>query len=312
MIESICRPPVIILGMHRSGTTLLVEVLRGLGLFCGARLDENGEAVFFIRINEWLLRSAGGSWFYPLPFRRMKESPELVAKAVERLRKALNSRLFSEYTGSLPHKLLNCCPPLRTPWGWKDPRNVFTARLWLALFPNARVLYIKRNGIDVAQSLCVREQKLLENWRRGSFLDRLPIFRSRSISKGFQDYYQFPSPRSLTLRENFALWEEYTDEAETLLDGLPGPKLALRYEDFLDRPKHFIPLLADFCGLRAEASAVERSAAVVNCSRSFAFLSNPMLCRLYQEVRDTELMVKLGYDGELRRRRSKHQTRSHS
>src|SRR5213078_1316124 len=48
------------------------------------------------------------------------------------------------------------------PWGWKDPRTVFTLPLWLQLFPKAKIINIVRNGVDVASSLSVREQKMLD------------------------------------------------------------------------------------------------------------------------------------------------------
>jgi hypothetical protein len=40
--------PVIILGMHRSGTTMVTKLLEEVGLFVGDRLDENHEAVLFL------------------------------------------------------------------------------------------------------------------------------------------------------------------------------------------------------------------------------------------------------------------------
>jgi hypothetical protein len=41
------HPPVIIIGMSRSGTTMLVEMLEQLGLFVGRKKTRNNEAVFF-------------------------------------------------------------------------------------------------------------------------------------------------------------------------------------------------------------------------------------------------------------------------
>jgi hypothetical protein len=44
-------------------------------------------------------------------------------------------------------------------WGWKDPRNSITLPVWLKLFPDARVIHIVRNGVDVAESLYRRQQR---------------------------------------------------------------------------------------------------------------------------------------------------------
>ena len=44
--------PIIITGMHRSGTSLLSEILMKQGVFMGSKLDSNSESVFFQRIKE--------------------------------------------------------------------------------------------------------------------------------------------------------------------------------------------------------------------------------------------------------------------
>lgn len=39
--------PVIIIGMHRSGTSMLTRVLQRAGLFMGEHREENDESLFF-------------------------------------------------------------------------------------------------------------------------------------------------------------------------------------------------------------------------------------------------------------------------
>ena len=46
--------PIIIIGMHRSGTTMITEFLDQLGLFVGAKLDPNHESLFFFDLNKWI------------------------------------------------------------------------------------------------------------------------------------------------------------------------------------------------------------------------------------------------------------------
>ena len=48
------KQPVIILGMHRSGTTMITKILENLGLYVGAEKEENHEALFFWEINNWI------------------------------------------------------------------------------------------------------------------------------------------------------------------------------------------------------------------------------------------------------------------
>jgi len=47
--------PIIIIGMSRSGTSMLTRMLDELGLFVGKKLTKNHEALFFRKINDWLL-----------------------------------------------------------------------------------------------------------------------------------------------------------------------------------------------------------------------------------------------------------------
>ena len=46
--------PIIVVGMHRSGTTLAVEMLEGLGVYVGRKGGSNLEARLFKRVNKWL------------------------------------------------------------------------------------------------------------------------------------------------------------------------------------------------------------------------------------------------------------------
>src|SRR4051812_23444294 len=61
------RPPVILLGMHRSGTSLIARVLDQLGLFQGSELQEDHESVYFLDVNDTLMKRIGASWDNPSP-----------------------------------------------------------------------------------------------------------------------------------------------------------------------------------------------------------------------------------------------------
>ena len=60
--------PIIITGMHRSGTSLLAKLAKDLGLFAGTKLDPNCESIFFQQLNIWLLQLAGANWSNPIAF----------------------------------------------------------------------------------------------------------------------------------------------------------------------------------------------------------------------------------------------------
>ena len=60
--------PIIITGMHRSGTTLLSKILEKNGVFIGRYKEINNESKFFLRINRWMFTMLGASWDNPKSF----------------------------------------------------------------------------------------------------------------------------------------------------------------------------------------------------------------------------------------------------
>jgi len=141
--------PILVLGMHRGGTSALAGALRGLGVDLGPSLMQPAEGVndkgFFehleaFRIHERLLAALGRSRFDP---REMpvgwREHPAFRV-AVDEVR-ALIERDFS----SAP------C------WAVKDPRMCRVAPVWLTALAQIglvpRVIVIARHPAEVARSL---------------------------------------------------------------------------------------------------------------------------------------------------------------
>ena len=61
--------PVVVVGMHRSVTSLFTRLLAELGVFFGRtkNLNHNHEAMFFVELNQWIFRYAGATWGQPRP-----------------------------------------------------------------------------------------------------------------------------------------------------------------------------------------------------------------------------------------------------
>lgn len=139
-------PPYIIIGMHRSGTSLLARVLERGGIFMGVLKDHNYEAFHFLSLNQQSLWSAYKNWLDPaVPD---EEHWKLIdAKSLYKEHFKVNTRLQSLKLKISPQT-----------WGWKDPRNTFTLPMWLQMFPRAKVIHIKRNEQDVVSSLMRRNQ----------------------------------------------------------------------------------------------------------------------------------------------------------
>jgi hypothetical protein len=289
------RPPVIILGMHRSGTTLIVDLLQELKFFAGSkmRMGKHSEAFFFQRRNEWLMRRAGGAWDYPLPVKSFFQVEAVRLKAENILKKSVHSWQFVEFTGSLKDLVIKSKSKLRGSWGWKDPRNIFTLGLWSKIFPDASILYIKRNGVDVANSLYVREASILSEQRDNKLLTPL-LSRVMALFRPLESYVH-RSIRCTTLQGCFDLWREYIAEAETVYKNFIGRKIALRYEDVLGDPYKNLKEIAEFCNIDFKPEDIVKVASKVRTDRAYAFVKDQSLYEFYQTVRNSELMRKLDY-----------------
>ena len=159
--------PIIILGMHRSGTSCLAGILRSAGVdFRNVQTSNpynakgNIENLAVTGLNDSLLEYNGGSWDDP---------PELVRWPEILLRQRAEILAQLETNSS---------------WGFKDPRTLFTLEGWLAALPPVRIIGTFRHPAAVAASLQTRNgfplrrglgiwkrynRRLLSLWRKWRF-----------------------------------------------------------------------------------------------------------------------------------------------
>src|SRR5688572_27012894 len=142
--------PIIIVGMHRSGTSVLTRILEQSGVFFGSKRDENDEAVFFQSLNIWMLSQLSASWDSPYNARFLDEQrKQHMVRVAEMHFRGIHRIDFLGRTRFFKYRDIR---KLDLRWGWKDPRNTFTLPVWLSFFPRAKIIHIYRNPIDVAQS----------------------------------------------------------------------------------------------------------------------------------------------------------------
>lgn len=113
--------------------------------------------------------------------RRQLEIDALRNASTEYLHDILQSRHSRSFLGWGRWLRYRSAFKLDFPWGWKDPVNTFTLPFWLDLFPEARVVHIFRNGVDIAQSLYTRThadfKRHYHKWRRHKWYYRLKPLR---------------------------------------------------------------------------------------------------------------------------------------
>lgn len=279
--------------MHRSGTTMVAQLLDELGLFLGAKVQSDHEALYFLETNDLLLNNVNAAWDNPEPFLSFLEQPTAVDMSLRCLRGDLTSRPLRRFLGLKRYFKARSIERFDQPWGWKDPRNVYTLPLWLKLFPQARIINILRNGVDVAASLIKRERVMLQS-RQKHFSRRYSRLSSRSKLEraGYRG-----SSRCLTPAGAFELWNLYTTRAQAVLQDLPNAQTTIIYEEFLQDPTSHLHSLIEFCQLPGVTpQAIDQAASKVNTSRSTAFLKDPELRAFYQTVRNVPAMKQYHYD----------------
>ncbi|MFX1378942.1 MAG: sulfotransferase family protein [Promethearchaeota archaeon] len=170
---------VVILGMHRSGTSMVGGVLTRLGVTMGENFREDRiisnplgfyEDIKFLNLNNDILREAGGSWENP---------PKLEQILYQR----------SKFENSIK-KLVKEKPQL---WGWKDPRTCLTIRLYLPYLINAYFIVCHREPESIANSLYKRSRM-----PRDKAIKLYEIYQEEIVNF-FKDY---PNLRKIDLNYN--------------------------------------------------------------------------------------------------------------
>lgn len=285
--------PVIIIGMHRSGTTMITKFLMDLGLFIGKDLERNYESKFFMRENVWMLRSSGGTWDTPRCIEYMYNHEEGLELAKDFLSCRLKGFPVIPYLGISRFLRYRSIQNITEPWGWKDPRNTLTLPVWLKIFPKARIIILVRNGVDVAESLYRRE---IERFKEFKVRFEKYSFAAYFGSKIWREYWFGNSPKVRSREEGFQLWREYMHYAEEFTRSLKNPLTHIIYESFLDNPHEHLVRLSTFCNLKVNENKIKELCSTVRPERAYAFLKNSELIKLWERVRYDKFMRQYGYD----------------
>ena len=181
--ESAHRPGVIVLGMHRSGTSVLGGLLTKMGLKTGGPLigaAEDNSKGFFERIdvvlqNDWLFRKQ--DLHYSVNTYKYD--------ALQGLKDIFNDDgtvLINVLSGSDGKKALRFFnDPANYPWMMKDPRLCITIRTWLPqLNFIPAVLFTYRHPMDVALSMHKRET---EQFAIGRALRMWYVYNKRAVTQ---------------------------------------------------------------------------------------------------------------------------------
>ena len=277
--------PLIIIGMHRSGTTLLSQLLQTVGVHMGTKRDENEESAFFRKYNDWLLRISGATWDNPEPIKWLFDDEQTISDVI------VPYLTWSyRYFGSVEYWSMRSLMKKRADvkfWGWKDPRNTYTFPVWTQMFPEAKLINITRHGMDVAISLMKRNLALKsESIRRLRYLRGLYGMQKKISNLTY-------SQRCVSLDGAMSLWFEYCRQAQINLKNSHCPSITIKYEDILEDAESTLNSICDFVGVKPGKRCISRAAQIVKTDGAFRYENHPDY--KVSAVKWANLLEKLGY-----------------
>ena len=239
--------PILITGMHRSGTSLVSKILMKNGINLGTYQDNNNESIYFQRLNRWIMSCLGSSWDNPSSLKNISNNDLKII--VNRLERNIGNRFTNSVYFGFSNILLNRNFYLyNKPLGWKDPSNVFTAVVWKSIFPNLKIINLTRDPLDVSISLLNRQSALKQS-DKTFFVDSISSFIPLlSISKG----NILSSFNLSSVDDCLALYKKYLIEMKSN-NAIFGPNiLNIKYKKLLENPESELMKVYEFCKINPD------------------------------------------------------------
>ncbi|HEX9366559.1 MAG TPA: sulfotransferase [Vicinamibacterales bacterium] len=200
---------VLVLGMHRSGTSVATEILGKLGLWIGTEQHLIGasqynprghfELLAGVELDNDVLRQAGGTWDHP---------PAI--ESVDALAPTIRPEVETWFGG-------------RSALAFKDPRLCLTLPVWIPALAgfDVRIVHVVRDPLAVAQSLVTRNAAM-----------DVPASR---FAKG-----------EMAASDALALWGEYNRRACLYVERFAVPRLFVSYDELVEAPATQVRRIAAF------------------------------------------------------------------
>ena len=143
--DEVSPDPVLVMGMHNSGSTALSQCLHRCGLFMVNNATQCESHFFSNYVNDELLMGGGTAW---------ARLPIMSVEEVMSYRDTVGRFILDQWRIDLMQWGYDGV----SPWGIKDPRLCVLLPLYLEIFPGAKILFIRRDLDDIAASLSHREK----------------------------------------------------------------------------------------------------------------------------------------------------------
>lgn len=280
------RPPIILFGNTRSGTTIVQKVM-------SAHPDIVG----------WYEPNA--LWLYADPGRIHDEFDE--SDATNRVRKYIRKRFLKYQKRNGNRVILE-----------KTPQNILRIPYVRAIFPEATFLFIVRNPFSFISSVEYKWQRpvtgrgvvrrlkdtpitQLHHWVRRYIVQQIykRVLKRKYLAiwgpryKGIHEDQKKHDLLTVIARQ-WSVCSRQAEKALALFEG--GQVLRLRYEDFVDNPIPDLDRISAHCGVEMTKDMVRAANELVKADRQLKWLrfDPPELARILPEIDDQ--MQRHGYE----------------
>ncbi len=269
--------PTIVVGMHRSGTSLVSRFLISMDVFMGSTLSGNYESIDFQSLNKNTMEFLGCSWADICMFPTASMFNHLPRKFLDSFQTVLVESVLPAHFISLSqqdHQFnigdIN--------WGWKDPRNSVLLPLYLSSFPQAKIVFVIRDSRDVALSLIRREEKRFGK----TFKYEDAVF--------FKKLFTY-----------IKLWCDYNQRILETIECYPHINVhIIKYEELIREPFNNISALSNFLGvcltekskldlLRVDSKRSGKINSVIKKLNKSTDL--PVMQQIHKEIRSVKKLV---------------------
>jgi Sulfotransferase family len=286
MSSKVLKPPILLFGNFRSGTTMLQKVIA-----------THSEVVS--------LYEPVGLWLYADPGRSHDEFDE--KDATDKVKRYIRNQ-FLKYQQQHGNRIIV----------EKTPHNILRIPYVRAIFPEAHFLYIVRNPLSFVSSVELKWQQPATRKRIVKRLKTTPVTQLQHYVKRFlnqqwnnrilqRKYLSIWGPRYKGIQEDLKTedlmtviarqWSRSSSKAERELALFEeGRVLKLRYEDFVQNPLSDMDRICAHCGLQMTSEMAKTVREMVKTDRKLKWqrFEPAVLAQILQEL--YEEMQRHGYE----------------